>query len=578
VRQWRFDTFDRAAIPEDTWGCRFAERHNVNKFKHSTKRLLTLLALLPTAVLVLGTLYMLGMEHLEGSPRTFLQSLQWASETLTNTGYGFDNHWNHPVVALFVIVTPFIGQILIFLIFPVLVLPYFEEKFEVRLQHVLPPMAGKVLFYRYGPAIESVLEEFTSTNSPFVIFEEDMALARNLRDRGYQVVFGKLAEDPSVLARVKQAKAVVTNADDHANATCTLIVREAGFTGPLFALSDDPLYRPPMLQIGATDVFTPAHVLGAALASRASTRISPPAEGMHLLGTIVGIAEFRVRAGSPLADKRLGDLHLRERHGVSVIGQWVGGAFTTAKGPDTRIEPGAILVVVGVNANLEKVERMAMPIRRTGPIVIAGFGAVGQKVVEMLHDAGEACVVIDRDAAPGVDVVGSVLEQATLDRAKVREASSVILALSDDSESVFATAVVRDYAPEVPLIVRVLRTPNTARLYRSGADFAISVGQVAGQILAYHLLGEQAIHVENGIKFVRLSAGNLGGAHPWRSEALERTGAKIVAVERAGDVLVEFDDGFVLCPDDALFVCGSIHSLERYQQVFAATTARTQRA
>ena len=543
-----------------------------SKLKRSTKRLLALLVLLPTAVLALGTLYMLGMEHLEGSPRSLLQGIQWASETITNTGYGADNRWNHPVMAMFVIITPFVGQFLVFLVFPVVVLPYFEEQFEVRLQHVLPPMAGKVLFYRYGPAIESLLEEFSSANSPFVIFEEDMALARNLRDRGYNVVFGKLSEDPAVLMPVKEAQAVVANADDHANATCTLIVREFGFSGPLFALADDPLYRAPMIQIGATDVFTPAHVLGAALASRASARISPPAEGMHLLGTIVGLAEFRVREGSPLAGQRLGDLHLREQHGVSVIGQWLGGVFTTTKGPKTQVEPGAILVVVGRHANLEKVERMAMPIRRTGPIVLAGYGAVGRKVIEMLHDAGETCVVIDRIAAPGVDIVGSVLEKATLDQARICEASAVILALSDDSESVFATAVVRDYAPEVPLIVRVLRTPNTARIYRSGADFAISSGQVAGQILAYHLLGEQVIPVENRIKFIRVSAGTLAGQHPWHNEALERTGAKIIAVERARDVIVEFDHDFLLRPGDALFVCGSVNSLKRYQQQFHATT------
>jgi Trk K+ transport system NAD-binding subunit len=295
---------------------------------------------------------------------------------------------------------------------------------------------------------------------------------------------------------------------------------------------------------------------------------------MHLLGTIVGMAEFRVRAESPLAGKRLGDLHLREQHGVSVIGQWHGGVFTTTKGPETQVEPGAILVVVGRHANLEKVERMAMPIHRTGPIVLAGYGAVGHKVIEMLHDAGETCIVIDRVAAPGVDVVGSVLEQATLDQARIREASAVILALSDDSESVFATAVVRDYAPEVPLIVRVQRTPNTARLYRSGADFAVSVGQVAGQILAYHLLGEQVVRVENRIKFVRLSAGTLTGQHPWHNDALEQTGAKIVAVERDRDVMVEFDHDFRLRPDDALFVCGSINSLKRCQREFQATTTQ----
>jgi Trk K+ transport system NAD-binding subunit len=219
---------------------------------------------------------------------------------------------------------------------------------------------------------------------------------------------------------------------------------------------------------------------------------------------------------------------------------------------------------------------MAAPIRRTGPIVLAGHGTVGRKVLEMLKDAGETCIVIDRVAAPGVDVVGNVLEQAILAKAQVREASAVILALSDDSESVFATAVVRDYAPEVPLIVRVIRAPNTARIYRSGADFAISVGQVAGQILAYHLLGEQVVPVENRIKFSRLSPGTLVGEHPWRSEALERTGAKIVAVERGQEVIVGFADGFLLRPDDALFVCGTLNSLDRYQREFQASPAPAQ--
>jgi voltage-gated potassium channel len=190
----------------------------------------------------------------------------------------------------------------------------------------------------------------------------------------------------------------------------------------------------------------------------------------------------------------------------------------------------------------------------------------------MLLDAGETCTVIDRVAAPGVDVVGSVLERASLDKARVREASAVVLALSDDSESVFATAVVRDYAPGVPLIVRVLRTPNTERLYRSGADFAISVGQVAGQILAYHLLGEQTTHVENRVKFIRVNAGALVGEHPWHCEELERTGAKVVAVERGGAVLVEFGDGFAVRSDDTLFVCGSLNSLERYQKAFMTTS------
>jgi Trk K+ transport system NAD-binding subunit len=171
-----------------------------------------------------------------------------------------------------------------------------------------------------------------------------------------------------------------------------------------------------------------------------------------------------------------------------------------------------------------------------------------------------------------VDLVGSVLERATLDLAQVRSASAVVLALSDDSESVFASAVVREYAPQVPLIVRVLRTRNTARIYRAGADFAISVGQVAGQILAYQLLDEQVVQVENRIKFVRMTAGSLIGRHPWGNVDLDKTGAKVIAVERDREVLVAFGEDFALQADDALFVCGSLNSLERYQRKFEATT------
>lgn len=543
------------------------------RLKRSTRRLLALLALLPAAVLVLGSLYMLGMAELEGTSRTFLESLQWATETLTTTGYGRDNHWHHPAMAVYVIISQILGQFMVFLIFPILVLPFFEEKFEVRLQHVLPPMAGKVLFFRYGVALGPLLEELIRVRVPFVVFEEDATAARTLHDRGYAVVHGQLGEEPALLERVRDARAVVANGGDHANASFTIMVRDRGYDGPLYALADDPLYRAPMLRIGATEVFTPSHVLAAALASRASVRISAPAEGMHLLGSALGIAEFRVHPSSPLAGRRLGELRLREEIGISVIGQWSEGVFTTTKGPDTVVGSGAILVVVGLHANLARVERLVMPIRRDGPIIVAGFGAVGHKVVELLRDADERCVVIDQVAATGVDVVGNVLDTATLDRAGAREASAVILALADDGESVFATAAVREYAPGVPLIVRVLRSSNTGRLYRSGADFAISVGQVAGQVLAYQLLDQTTIGVENRVRLERVNPGTLVGARPWHHDALDRTGAKIIGIERGDQVLVEFDAAFRVQPGDVLCLCGSTTSLARCHRQFQTDNA-----
>jgi voltage-gated potassium channel len=545
----------------------------IGHFKRSTRRLFALLLSIPLVILAGGLLYMSGMDYLENNPRDFWASIEWAAETLTTTGYGSDSRWTHPAMILFVIFFELVGMSFYVLIFPVFFLPYFEERFEARLPGLLPEMAGRVLIHRYGPAVDSLIEELRRVGTAVVVLEQDERQARRLRDRGYDVVFGALDEQPGMLAGVERAQALITNADDHADATFIMMARERGYTGTILALAEEPLHRPPMEKIGATAVFTPSHVLGAALAARASSRISPKVEGLQLLGERVGIADFRVQASSPLAGQRLGTLRMRARYGVTVIGQWNGGRFAPAQGPETRIQAGAILVAAGAHANLARVERMATPLRRIGPIVVAGYGAVGRKVVEMLRDAGESIIVIDERPDAAVDVVGNILEQNTLEAAEVRKARAVVLALSNDSAGVFATAVVRDYAPEVRLIARVNLAPNVARLYQAGADVALSVGQVAGQILAHHLLGEDAVTVEQRLKLARVAPGTLVDGHPWQAGIREKTATAVVAVERGTEVLVEFDEAFKLRADDILFVCGTTTSLDRYMREYRAKPA-----
>jgi len=540
-------------------------------FRRSTLRLLALLASLPAAVLLIGSLYMLGMTYLEGSPRGFWSSLEWAAETLTTTGYGADARWGHPLMALFVILVQFMGLFLVFLIFPIYVLPYFEERFEARLPRSLPTMDGRLLFHRYGRSVESLIEELRRVGTPFVILEQDVELGRRLRDRGFPVVVGQLDEDAGLLRGVERAQALVTDADDHDDSTFIMMAREQGFTGPIYALAEIPLHRTPMLKVGATAVYTPTHVLAAALAAHASPRIRPQAEGLNLLDDRIGLTEYRVHPESPLAGRSLGEIHLRELLGVNLIGQWHGGAFVPARGPDTRITPGAILVVIGARENLAKVEKLAAPISASGPIVVAGYGTVGRKVVEMLRDAGETTVVIDEQPKPGVDVVGNVLEHAALDQAKVREARTVVLALSNDSAGVFAAAVIRDFAPKIRLIARVNRAPSVARLYQAGADFALSTGQVAGQLLAYNLLGQSALSVEQRLSCVRVTPGTLVGAHPWKAGVRERSGATVVGVERGGRLLIDLPGNFRVGPDDTLVVCGSAASLDQYRLAFQAS-------
>ncbi|MBS1241025.1 MAG: potassium transporter Kef, partial [Gemmatimonadetes bacterium] len=110
-------------------------------------------------------------------------------------------------------------------------------------------------------------------------------------------------EDPD-LSNLVGARGLVLNGNDNDNAAMTLSARYHGFTGPIVALVEDPQRRPPMQRAGANAVFTPDHVLAAALAARASARISPRVAGVQHLGQHLEVAELRLRADSPLAGKR----------------------------------------------------------------------------------------------------------------------------------------------------------------------------------------------------------------------------------------------------------------------------------
>jgi voltage-gated potassium channel len=506
------------------------------------------------------------MTYVEGVPRDFWSSLEWASETLTTTGYGADSHWNHPLMAIFVIFVQFLGLFLVFLIFPVYLIPFFEERFEARLPADLPAARGAryILIYRYGPAVSTLMEELARHHRRVLVLEEDAESARELQERNVPVVRVRRALEEMDFSPIGHAAAIVANGGDHFNAALLMIARDNGFEGPFFALMDDPLHRQPLTAWGATAVYTPAHVLAAALAARASRRIRPTVQGAQQLGEHLGVAELRIHKDSPLVGQTLAGARMRERYGVVVLGQWSSGLFMPRPLAETPLRVGDIIVAAGPGPALERLDSLAVPLTRLGPIVIAGYGEVGRKVQQMLADAGEATVVIDREEGPGVDVVGNALERRTLERAGVRDASAVVLTLSKDSEGLFAATMVRDFAPDTLLVVRSNQPQTVHRLHRLGADFALATGQVAGRLLAHHLLGEEYMDLERGLKLARVSPTRLLGRSPLESPDLGRRACQIVAVERGAQVLIEFPQEFRIQEGDLVYIAGAPDAVDAF--------------
>jgi Trk K+ transport system NAD-binding subunit len=565
----------------------------------SRRRLLTLLAAVPVLVVLLALLYQAGMAALEGQRRGFWDSVLWAASTLTTTGYGLDHTWRHPAMVSYVTVVQFLGLFMVYLIFPIFFIPFLEERFELRLPQEAPrDVAHHAVIYRYGPAVETLITELAAARVPTLVIEPDQTVARRLHEGGVLVVQRSQADGALGAARLAQARALIVNGSDDENAAVILAARQLGYAGPLLALVEEPFHRQPILLAGATAAFTPRHILGAALAARASARISPRVAGVQQLGRNLEVAEVKVAAQSGLAGRTLEAAEVGTRTGAKVIGQWRGGELAVPVDGGWRVEPDGILVAVGSHDSIEKLSELAsagtVRRRRGGHFVVGGYGEVGRKVVELLRAVGEEVRVIDRrppreegpaagaaghgagraslgsglQGMEGVDVVGNVLEMHVLEAAGVRDAQAVVLALDSDSATLFATVILKDLAPEVPVIARVNQADNVERIHRAGAFFALSISQISGQILAKKLLGQEAFEVDTQLKVLKAAARPLAGRHPSELRLRSRTGCTLVAVERGDDVLVELGPDFRFQPDDTIYVCGTSGAVQRFGEVF----------
>ncbi len=446
--------------------------------------------------------------------------------------------------------------------------PLVEERFEAQLPRTLPDMEDTVVICGYGSEVDSLMGELDSRGVPLIVIEEDGIVARRLLARGNRVVHASIAEGGFDLRPLTRARALVANGSDEHDALLAVSVRELGFSGPIIALIDDPKRRAPMQLAGATAAFTPSHVLAAAIAARASARIGPRITGVQPLAQLLEVAEVRIHDASPLANKTVAESGIRTETGVQIVAQWVDGALHSPPSSDQILRPGMMLVAAGPPDNMKRLSEIARPITTEGTIVVAGFGDVGSKLVEMLKDAGERLCVIDKTEQAGVSVVGDVLDAGILARAEVGAARVVILACENDSATVLAATIVRDFAPDVPIIACAEFVEQVGHIQQAGADFALSVGQVAGQLLAHHILGE-IVSQQARVKLVKVGAGRLAGHHPLKSSMRERTGCTVIAVERAGEVIMDIPSSLVLGEDDALYVCGTADAFNRFHKEFS---------
>ena len=525
-------------------------------------------------ILSYAVAYDYGMSTFENDPREFLHSLQIVVETFTTTGYGSDSPWVSTEMQLLVIVMDITGVVLIFLALPALVFPLFEQVMQTSAPNTVENgLSDHVVICHFTPRGETLVTELESWDVGYVIVEPDRDRANELYESGYRVIHADpQSVDGLERAKLSQARALVADASDQINTSIVLTAREIDEHVRTVSVVEEPDRAKYHDLAGADAVLSPRQLLGESLASKVTTGVSTTLGDSIEIGEHFDIAELPLHRGSDLVGTTLAESGIREETGVNVIGVWFRGQFVSPPEPDAELDESTVLLAAGTDDQLEELKSKTLSSARgfrRGETVIVGYGEVGRTIADALDDATVPYTVLDRVDEPGVDIVGNAIEPDDLLAAGIDTARTVILALSDDTDTEFATLVVRDLNPDVEIIARAEETGNVRKMYRAGVDYVLSLATVSGRMLASTILeDEDVISMDQQVEIVRTGAGSLVGSTLSDANIRSRTGCTVVAVERGETVLTELGPDVRVRSGDKLVIAGTDASVRRFNERF----------
>ena len=536
------------------------------------RRIVQAVSVVIAVVVAYTLLYRWAMFNFEGAERSVFESLQVVIESFTTAGFGGDaDQWQTAPMNVLVVMMNLTGVLLVFLALPLFVVPLFQQALEDSPQRSTD-LVDHVVICSYNSREDVLRSELDAAGVPYVIIEEDPDTVLELNQDDIEAIYGDPEQEETFEnANIREARALVADVSDERNVSVILTAK--GINGELTVVSvaEDSRDAEYHRYAGADRVIRPRQVLGKALANKATLSLSRGFRESIELSENFELSELLVKKDSELAGKTIGELQLREQIGATVIGMWANGEFVPVPEADMRIDENTILLVAGSHRALEQVNSRSISPRasREDRIVVAGYGVVGRSAVEALDEKGISRTVVDIEDHDGVDIVGDISDPETLSRCRIEDARFILLALSDDTTSMYMTVALEELAPDTEVIARANDVENTAKLYRGGGEYVLALSTVTGRMLSSALLDtEDVLSPDTQFSIVRTTASELVGTTLADADVRTRTGATVVAIERDGTLITDPGPDSTVREEDTLIIAGSDECVNDFTEQF----------
>ena len=543
------------------------------------RRNLRVVARFVLVLTVMITIYSVGF-HLvmqrEGQEYSWLTGFYWTLTVMSTLGFG-DITFHTDLGRGFSILVLVSGMIFLLVLFPFTFMeffyaPWMSAQAAARAPRQLPlETQGHVLLTSYDEVTSALIRRLEQYQYTYALVVPEVEDALRLHDMGLNVMVGNL-DDPEtwMRARVEAAALVATTASDVANTNVAFTVRGLAKDLQIITSATDEASVDILHLAGSNFVLRVEEMIGHSFALRTL--------GGDTMSHVIGqFDELLIAAATahrtPLVGKTLRENRLRDKVGVTVVGVWERGRFESARS-EAEVHENTVLVLAGSQEHLSRYDELfSVYSVAAAPVVILGGGRVGRATARALAEREVDYRVVEVDAErlldPEKDIHGSAADLAVLEKAGIRETSTVIITPHDDDLNVYLTIYCRQLRPDIQILSRATHERNVPTLHRAGADSVLSYASMGASAVMNLLQRSTILMVAEGLDLFKVRVPPaLAGRTIAESSIREETGCSGVAIQTERGTEVIPNPSEALPADADIVLIGTAEAEEHFLELY----------
>ena len=554
----------------------FARLSNDQATRRNLRPLLWLLLILFFFVVIYSLIFHTLMA-IEGREFTWLSGVYWTLTTMSTLGYG-DIAFTGDLGRIFSIFVLLTGTVFMLILLPFTLiqffyLPFVQAQAAARIPRRLPEdTRDHMILTHYDPVSSAIARKLKQYGHSYTLLAPSPEETDRLSDLGFSVILG-YADDPETLrnAGIDRAALVTVTSSDVVSTKVAFSARQLVPHVPIIATADKEASVDILELSGCSHVLQLREMLGGALA-----RLARGGESIaHVIGQFdeLHIAEATA-TGTPMVGKTLEQIGLRREMGITVIGVWERGRFSTAL-PQSPVDENTVLVLAGTRDQLDQFEDAFRAYNNVEePVVILGGGRAGWDTARSLEAMGLDYRIVEqlpeRVHNPEKCVVGDAAELSVLEEAGIMRTSTAIVTTQDDDLNIYLTIYCRRLRPDVQIISRTTVERYIDLLHEAGADFVISFASMGADAVLHYFLRGDTLMIAEGLDVFRVKVPELLSDKTIAETHIRRdTGCTVIALCVNGTMQVNPDSQLPMQIDAEMLLIGGSAGQKRFFETYS---------